>query len=134
MNNTHLLEVVLLQFISPSCLTLTHRSSSGRCLIPGWSYLTPTQRSSIGSFLTPVHNSFMGCLTQFFLGSCLILIGIFNLTLSLYWSIHMTRARSHLHLVGPHPSHASFTARSSCPHLHSSLLETNVTTCSCLSR
>ena len=25
-------------------------------------------------------------------------------------------ARSHLHSAGPHPSHASFTTRSSCPH------------------
>ena len=38
-------------------------------------------------------------------------------------------ARSHLHSVGPCPSHASFTARSSCPYMHgnSSLLGTNVT-------
>ena len=38
-------------------------------------------------------------------------------------------ARSHLHLDGPCPSHASFIAQSSCPHLHgnSSLLGMNVT-------
>jgi hypothetical protein len=40
----------------------------------------------------------------------------------------MPHTRSHLHSVGPHPSHASFNARSSCPHMrgNSSLLETNV--------
>ena len=48
------------------------------------------------------------------------------------WTLHMCfmpRARSHLHLARPHPSHASFIARSSCPHLHgnSSSLGTNVT-------
>ena len=39
------------------------------------------------------------------------------------------QARSHLHLVGPRPSHASFTAQSSCPHLrgNSSPLETILT-------
>jgi hypothetical protein len=39
------------------------------------------------------------------------------------------RARSHRHLVRPCPSHASFIARSSCPHLrgNSSSLGTNVT-------
>ena len=44
-------------------------------------------------------------------------------------------ARSHLHSVGPHPSHASFTARSSCLHLrgNSSPLGTNVTISSHLS-
>jgi hypothetical protein len=37
-------------------------------------------------------------------------------------------ATSHLHSVGPRPSHASFTAPTSCPHLHgnSSSLGTNV--------
>ena len=36
--------------------------------------------------------------------------------------------RSHLHLVGSRPSHASFVARSSCPNMHgnSSSLGTNV--------
>ena len=39
------------------------------------------------------------------------------------------QARSHLRSVGPRPSHASFTPRSSCMHLHgnSSSLATNVT-------
>ena len=39
------------------------------------------------------------------------------------------RARSHLHLVGPHPSHASLPPMSSRLHLHanSSSLGTNVT-------
>ena len=39
------------------------------------------------------------------------------------------RARSHLHSAGPCPSHASFTTRSFCPHLHgnSSPLGTSVT-------
>ena len=32
------------------------------------------------------------------------------------------RARSHLHSVGPHPSHRSFTTQSSCRHLQGSLL------------
>ena len=38
-------------------------------------------------------------------------------------------ARSHLHAVGSRPSHASFTVRSSCPHMrgNSSSLGTNVT-------
>ena len=38
-------------------------------------------------------------------------------------------AKSHLCSVGPRPSHTSFTARSSCLHMHenSSLLGTNVT-------
>jgi hypothetical protein len=38
-------------------------------------------------------------------------------------------ARSHLHSVGPHPCHSSFTAQSYCPHLrgNSSSLGTNVT-------
>ena len=38
-------------------------------------------------------------------------------------------ATSHLHSDGPRPSHASFTARSSCPHLRgsSSFVGTNVT-------
>ena len=40
----------------------------------------------------------------------------------------LPRARSHLHLAGPHPSHALFIARSSCMHLRwgSSLLGINV--------
>ena len=40
----------------------------------------------------------------------------------------LPHARSHLYLARPCPSHASFTALSSCPHLHgnSSLLGTNV--------
>ena len=39
------------------------------------------------------------------------------------------QAKSHLHSVGPHPSHPSFAARSSCLHLHgnSSSLRINVT-------
>ena len=42
---------------------------------------------------------------------------------------NMSQARSHLHSVGPHPSHASFTAWLPYPHLHgnSSSLGTNVT-------
>ena len=42
---------------------------------------------------------------------------------------NMARTRSHLHLVGPCPSNASFSVQSSCPHLSedSSSLGTNVT-------
>ena len=42
---------------------------------------------------------------------------------------HWPRPRSHLHSVGPRPSHASFIARFPCPLLHgnSSSLGTNVT-------
>ena len=45
-------------------------------------------------------------------------------------------ARSHLHSVEPRPSHVSFTAQSSCPHLrgNSSSLGTNVTIPSHLSQ
>ena len=41
----------------------------------------------------------------------------------------MSQARSYLHSVGPHPSHVSFTARSSYPHMrgNSSPSGTNVT-------
>jgi hypothetical protein len=56
-------------------------------------------------------------------------------TTVLYWILSKWRcvrfqwARSHLHSAGPRPSHASFIARSSCPHMHgnSSSLGTDVT-------
>jgi hypothetical protein len=53
----------------------------------------------------------------------------FELSNANYGVMSTPWARSHLHSVGFRPSHASFTARSSRPHLHenSSLLGTNVT-------
>ena len=49
MNNIHPLRVIELRFISF-----------------GWSCLSPTQRTSIGSCLTPQHNLSLGCLDHFF--------------------------------------------------------------------
>jgi hypothetical protein len=52
-----------------------------------------------------------------------------NWNLYFEWYVVRPRARSHLCLAGLRPSHASFNARFSCPHLlgNSSLLGINVT-------
>ena len=60
---------------------------------------------------------------------CGFVLGHLNLSILAKGSHKWPWVRSHLHLAGPCPSHASFIARSSCPQLHgnSSLLGTNVT-------